>query len=51
VGVGVVMLDHEWIELVKQAKSAGLTKEEIRQFLLEKMDRKDLQLSVLEKVK
>ena len=51
VGVGVVMLDHEWIELVKQAKSAGLTKEEVRQFLLEKMERKELHLSVLEKVK
>lgn len=46
VGVGVVMLDHEWIELVKQAKAAGLTKEEIRHFLLEK---KDLHLSVLKK--
>ena len=51
VGVGVIMLDHEWIELVKQAKSAGLTKEEVRQFLLEKMERKELHLSVLEKVK
>lgn len=44
VGVGVVMLDHEWIELVKQAKAAGLTKEEVRQFLLEIKERKDLQL-------
>ena len=44
VGVVVVMLDHEWIELVKQAKAAGLTKEEVRQFLLEIKERKDLQL-------
>lgn len=48
-GVGMEKkgLDQEWIELVKQAKAEGFTKEEVRQFLLEK---KNLQLSRLEKV-
>lgn len=52
--VGVVMsvkgLDREWMELIKQAKEAGLTKEEIRQFLLGKKKGKDLQAGALEKV-
>lgn len=48
-GVGMEKkdLDQEWIELIKQAKAEGFTKEEVRQFLLEK---KNLQLSRLEKV-
>lgn len=52
--MGVVMgnqgLDQEWLKLIKQAKKAGLTKEEVRQFLLKKKDREDLQPEVLEKV-
>lgn len=43
-------LDQEWIELVKQARAEGFTKEEVRQFLLEKNEKEDLQLSRLEKV-
>lgn len=43
-------LDREWMELIKQAKEAGLTKEEIRQFLLGKKKGKDLQAGALEKV-
>ncbi|MGN1385407.1 MAG: anti-repressor SinI family protein [Bacillus sp. (in: firmicutes)] len=43
-------LDKEWLELIKQAKAAGMTKEEVRQFLLGKKEGKDLQPEALKKV-
>ncbi|MBD3108516.1 anti-repressor SinI family protein [Bacillus sp. AGMB 02131] len=43
-------LNQEWLKLIKQAKKAGLTKKEVRQFLLGKKNGEDLQPEVLEKV-
>ena len=31
----VLMLDQEWVELIKQAKAIGLSKEEIQNYLRE----------------
>ncbi|MEB1808115.1 MAG: anti-repressor SinI family protein [Bacillaceae bacterium] len=31
---GMINLDHEWVELMKEAKDLGMSKDEVRSFFL-----------------
>ncbi|WLD91516.1 anti-repressor SinI family protein [Alkalihalobacillus sp. AL-G] len=41
-----VKLDHEWVELMKVAKQAGMTKTEVRAFFQQKFSLKAIQPKV-----
>lgn len=43
-------LDQEWIELMKQAKDVGFTKDEVHTFLLETAEKNELQQTAVVKV-